>query len=83
MPNRHMYLGLIHITAASCSGEFLSYITSFFLEETQEFFPFQNHKELDKDIPMVTNKKEKSKANKLKEKRHCSSWNLGGQLSFD
>lgn len=83
MPNRHKYLGLIRITAASRSGQFLSYITSFFLEESQEFFPFQNHRELDKDIPMVTSKKEKTKANKLKEKRCCSSCNLGGHLSFD
>lgn len=82
MPNRHTYLGLIHITAAPHS-DFLSYISFFFVEESQEFFPFQNHSELDKDLPMYTSKKEKSKADKLKEKRCCSFWNLEGHLSFD
>lgn len=81
MPNRHTYLGLIHVTAAPRSEDFLSSPPP---EEHQEFFTFQNYSELDKDLSMYTSIKEKSKANKLKEKKRCcSSWNLEGHLSFD
>lgn len=84
MLNRHTYLGLIHVTAAPRSEDFLSYFFFSPLEEHQEFFTFQNYSELDKDLSMYTSKKEKSKANKLKEKKRCcSSWNLEGHLSFD
>lgn len=57
------HLGLIHITAAPRSEDFPSYSLGFFspLEESQEFLPFQDHNELDKDSLCRKVKKKNSK----------------------
>lgn len=56
MLNKHTDLKLIHITAAPHSGGSLFYISFFFLEKSQERFPFQQHSEMGKDIAMYTSK---------------------------